>query len=122
MVMELKLTKELVARIILISFCSGSPRAQMKSIGKATGKTANFVAQPPPELGERELGRVGLVQILDHDGSDFVGVRFGERRADPFVPLALPYKPHYWWFEVFEMTRKFLMTGMPILLVELFDL
>ena len=24
------------------------------------------------------------------------------------------YKPKYWWFEVFEMLRKFLMIGMPI--------
>jgi hypothetical protein len=26
------------------------------------------------------------------------------------------YRPKLWWFEVFEMARKFLMTGMPILL------
>ena len=32
--------------------------------------------------------------------------------ADPFVPLALPYKPRYWWFEVYSLGRRFALTSL----------
>ena len=33
-------------------------------------------------------------------------------REDPFVALALTYKPHYWWFEVFSLGRRFALTSL----------
>ena len=43
------------------------------------------------------------------------------RQHDPTIAhlsfLWSGYRPKFWWFEVFEMVRKFLMTGAPILLV-----
>jgi hypothetical protein len=43
-----------------------------------------------------------------------------QREMDPSIkPLAFlwsGYKPRFWWFEVFEMVRKFLTTAAPILL------
>mmetsp|Transcript_24999 Transcript_24999/g.57947 ORF Transcript_24999/g.57947 Transcript_24999/m.57947 type:complete len:1793 (+) Transcript_24999:178-5556(+) len=31
--------------------------------------------------------------------------------ADPIVTLALPFKPRYWWFEVFSLGRRFVLTS-----------
>ena len=32
--------------------------------------------------------------------------------ADPIVELALPFKPSYWWFEVFSLGRRFALTSL----------
>jgi len=32
-------------------------------------------------------------------------------RADPIVELALPYRPRYWWYEVFSLGRRFALTS-----------
>jgi hypothetical protein len=48
-----------------------------------------------------------------------------QRENDPTIQhLAFlwgGYKPQLWWFEVFEMTRKFLMTALPIALALVLD-
>ena len=31
--------------------------------------------------------------------------------ADPFVMLAIPHKPKYWWYEVFSLGRRFMLTS-----------
>ena len=30
--------------------------------------------------------------------------------ADPVIGLALPYKPRFWWYEVYSLARRFALT------------
>ena len=33
--------------------------------------------------------------------------------ADPVIVLALPYKPRFWWYEVYSLGRRFALTVIP---------
>ena len=39
--------------------------------------------------------------------------------ADPIAGIALPFKPHYWWYEVFSLGKRFALTSFILYFSEL---